>query len=217
MTPRTIRALCLLWLSSPAFADPLVTGDVSFDEQSGYYTYTYTINAADLPTPDLVQFGIVADYSGTPVWPRPPTYASNTDWVLEVSYGGWYREDIDVNGTFYKWRGLTPQAAPQLVFWFSTLEAPDTSGRNNYYIWTPSTMGPENLPLDFGRVVGPNMRYVAPPPIPEPASAVLMALGLGVVARTARGRRGRADRAVAGSLPIESALVPRCILTCRPN
>lgn len=179
MTCRQAWVVGLLWLSSNVFADSLVTGQVSFNAESGLYTYTYTLDAADLPSPDFIEFAVVASHSGDPRLPLPPSYGSNTGWRLEIASGGWFQEDINVNGTFYMWKGLTPvQGVPQLEFWFTSTEAPDTSGQNNYFIWTATTYGPQNLPLDFGRVVGPNIDYVAPPPVPEPATAMLMALGL---------------------------------------
>ncbi|WP_416757951.1 PEP-CTERM sorting domain-containing protein [Roseateles sp. So40a] len=169
----------LLWLSSSVFAASLVTSGVTFDQQSGLYTYRYSIDATDLPSPDFVEFAILAEHGGDPLLPRPPSYGSNTGWRLQIASGGWYREDINVNGTFYMWSGLTPvTGVAQYDFWFTSTEAPDTSGQNNYFIWASTTMGPENLPLDFGMVIGPNIHYVAPPPVPEPASAVLLVLGL---------------------------------------
>ena len=186
----------LLCLSGQVFGASLVTSSVSFDQQSGYYTYRYTIDAADLPSPDFVQFGVVYSHAGDPTWSRPPTYGSNTGWRLEIAAGGWYRDDVNVNGSFYQWSGLTPvQGVSQLEFWFTSLDAPDTSGQNNYFIWAPSTMGPENLPLDFGQVIGPNIRYVAPPPVPEPASALLLVVGLAALGGAWRYRSPSTTRA----------------------
>lgn len=179
--------LLIAWMSAfTAQAAPAVTGDVSFDQASGLYTYSYVLDTSELPPGGFHQFAVLSNKYPTHSAPRWISHTAPEGWNLVLSVGGWSQPGIQVYGSFWAWESITPETDPDklLSFSFTTSHAPDTSTANNYFIYSGPNAGPDNLPVDFGRIVGPDLAF----PVPEPTTVLMWMAGLAVLAWTQRTR-----------------------------
>ncbi|WP_377161174.1 PEP-CTERM sorting domain-containing protein [Roseateles sp. UC29_93] len=172
--------LCLAWLSGAAQSAPAVTGDVTFSQLTGLYTYTYVLDTSQLPSGGFHEFGVLSNSTPSHDAPRWVSHTEPAGWDLYLAVGGWTQPGIEVAGSFWMWVTLTPETDPGklMTFSFSTTHAPDTGTANNFFIYSGANAGPENLPVDFGRIVGPDLTVPIPIAVPEPATMLLWVVGL---------------------------------------
>lgn len=194
MKIRCLLTLFLAWMGSAVQAAVPVTGDVSFDASSGLYTYSYVVDTDVLTAGGNLEFAILSNSTPSHHAPLPVAHTEPQGWNLLLAVGGWAQPPIQVHGSSWMWLAINNPVNPGelLTFSFSTPHAPDTGSANNYFVYASRAAGPDNLPVSFGRVAGPDLTIpvVEPTVVPEPASLLLWLAGALVLGR-ARSKRLR--------------------------
>jgi PEP-CTERM motif len=183
-----------------------LTGSVSFDPSTDLYTYSYAVEN-DGPGPITSVDLFVAPFSpsqfalldATPPLLQiiAPTYTAPSGWTMAPAYSGGIGSGIcnspyDMCGGFYQFVDLNGSLAVGTTltgFSFATPFAPTTDGgANDYDLYGDASTGI----VAYGNVVvpdGADFAYVAP----EPATWVMLAIGLAGLAlvRAVRGGAGK--------------------------
>lgn len=184
----------------------MLTGEVSFNDITDLYTYTYTLDTTGY-TGNIAIINIQQnkwqDFSG----PFPVSTTQPFGWNFELSsgfLGNNVFEDpanIEVAGTFWGWskNGQTQDFADIQTFSFTTERGISTSTASNYGLFETGSFTP-GLPTtgynEIGNIVGPALIAQGVPfevlsPVPENETYAMMVAGLGLIGFVAR-RRNKA-------------------------
>ncbi len=183
------KSLCLVALLVFANAFPiaanaaLLSGSVSFDSNTGLYTYSYTLDNTSGPAA-IKEFSVLVDSSQASVSAPPVSHSDPTAWSFGAAVSGTSAlSPLDEYGAFWQWYGSQALTAGGIMsgFSFTTPHAPVTDSANNYFLWSnsysggPSGIGNGGI-VEWGHIVAPN--FSAPTAVPIPAAACLFGSGL---------------------------------------
>lgn len=165
-------------------ASTILSGEVSFDNATQLYTYSYTIDNTSGPIA-IRDLNILIDSSQAHVaFPYLPVPHSSPDgWFLGGAASGTSADPpLNEFGDFFSWTGQppVPVGATLSGVSFSVAIAPTSSLANNYYLYSPDySGGPPNIAaggvVEFGHVVAPDFAT------PLPAALPLFATGIGAL------------------------------------
>jgi hypothetical protein len=184
------RSLCVISLVAFANAFPLsanaaiLSGNVSFDSNSGLYTYSYTLdNTSGLAA--IKELSVLVDSSQASVSTPPVSYTSPAGWSMGAAVSGSSADSpLNEYGAFWQWYAgqALPMGSTLSGFSFMTSFAPVTDSANNYFLWSNSyTGGPSLLGnggiVEWGHIVAPDFG-AATAAVPVPAAVWLFGSGL---------------------------------------
>ncbi|WP_197507025.1 hypothetical protein [Mitsuaria sp. 7] len=182
MNFQRLLALLLVWVSGAVYANAPVTSEVTFNQVTRLYTYTYVLDTDALPEGGFRELAIRSNYIASFYAPWPASHSEPEGWNFALAVGGWTQDGVPVYGSFWTWGSRTYDVDPGglLTYSFSTRIAPDTGTDINFFVYSGVNAGPENLPVAFGRVVGPDLNhaFATPTYVPEPATMLLWVIGL---------------------------------------
>ncbi|HYA39622.1 MAG TPA: VPLPA-CTERM sorting domain-containing protein [Candidatus Methylomirabilis sp.] len=192
-----VNLLCVISLVAFANVCPLaanaatLSGAVSFDSNTGLYTYSYILdNTSGLAA--IKELSVLVDNSQDKITKAPLSYTTPTGWYLGQAVSG-SSADSPLNefGTFWQWYAsqALPTGGTMSGFSFTTSIAPVTGSANNYFLWSNSyTGGPPAIGnggiVEWGHIVAPDFGATAVVPIP--AAVWLFGSGLLGLIRVAR-------------------------------
>lgn len=81
-----IGLLCFLFFAAHVRAGPILTGDVSFDDITHLYTYTYTIDTTQIGT--ITELSILQNLGLNFSEPSPVSHTQPDGWNFVISVGG---------------------------------------------------------------------------------------------------------------------------------
>ena len=195
-----LLAVLSLLLLPNANATSLITGDVTFDNSTNLYTYTYTLDTTTLLN-STVEFSLLQNLGFDFEHPLPVSHTEPEigDWHFVISVGGLHNSgDQNIYGSFWSWVHLynaeSVSNIGNLVFSFTTERGINTTTENNYFIFNSgATSGPEenNGFIEIGHVVGPDFINFTPipTPVPEVNISAMMLGGLGFIGFAMRRRK----------------------------
>lgn len=161
----------------------ILSGNVSFDSNTGLYTYSYALDNTSGPAA-IKELSVLFDSSQNSVSAPPHSYATPGGWSFGEAVSG-RSADSPLNefGAFWQWYAgqALPIGSTMGGFSFTTSFAPVTGSANNYFLWSnsytdgPSAIGNGGI-LEWGHIVAPN--FSAPTAVPAPATVWLFGSGL---------------------------------------
>lgn len=188
-----IGFLCLFFISAQVHAIPMLSGNVSFDDITDLYTYTYTLDTT----------GFEGNITIVDIWqntgshfemPLPVSHTEPEGWQFVLSVGsignGPYGSEENITGSFWGW-WIHPVGDPTYsdiqTFSFTTERAVSTSLENNYGLYNNHQIIPSGY-IEIGRIVGPELVNINYPvsPVPENETYALMMAGLWVLGLVGR-------------------------------
>jgi len=177
-----VISLVAFAVASPLAANAaILSGNVSFDSNTGLYTYSYSLDNTSGPGA-IKELSVLVDSSQNRVSAPPASFASPTGWSSRQAVSGTSADSpLNEFGAFWQWwaNQALPVGNTMTGFSFTTAFAPVTGSANNYFLWSnsytggPSAIGNGGI-VEWGHVVAPN--FVAAVPIP--AAAWLFGSGL---------------------------------------
>lgn len=188
----TLLTILSLLMLPNAYAANLLTGEVTFDNSTNLYTYTYTLDTTTL-LDHTVNIGILQNLGIDWSYPLPVSHTEPVlgDWIFKMTAGGLSNSgSLNIYGTFWTWEhnyfSESVSNVGNLVFSITTPRGVNTSTANNYFIYNGgATTGPsENAGfIEIGHIVGPEFINFTPPPLPVPEQQVyvMMIFGLGLI------------------------------------
>jgi hypothetical protein len=191
--------LFFLLFTSHIRAAPILTGDVSFDDFTDLYTYTYTLDTS-LLLDQTVEVGILQNLGFHFSQPNPVSHTEPDGWNFAISVGGLRNSgDQNILGSFWFWVNTSfsndNMPSDQLMFSFTTERGVNTTLDNNYFIFNAgATTGPAENPgfIEIGHIVGPEFVTINEvSPVPENETYALMLAGLGMLGFVARHTKRR--------------------------
>ena len=170
-----------------AHADPMLTGQVSYDPATRLYSYVYTLDDRAAPAPvDLVSVRI-ATHVYDLLHRNPVGFAAPAPFTdFYTAEGGWDTAAF-AGGTFYDWaadRSLAPGVHGGLSV--TSRYGPGASNAPDYILYSRALGGPPVTGVEIGSVVAPDLTHA-----PEPGTMALAVAGLVAVAARGLRRRGR--------------------------
>lgn len=160
----------------------LLTGDISFNDTTDLYTYTYTLNTTNYD----------GDISIVDIWqntnfnfdaPFPIAHTEPEGWQFVLSVGSVGTEPIGspdrISGSFWGWwKNPGGDDSAIQTFSFTTERTPSTSLADNYALYNP-LIGEY---VEQGNIVGPQLIDLAPvSPVPENETFAMLLAGLGLM------------------------------------
>lgn len=204
------RLICVISLVVFANVCPLpanaamLSGNVSFDSESGLFTYSYTLdNTAGLAS--IKELAVLVDSSQATVSTPPLSFTTPAGWSFSGAVSGSSASSpLNEYGAFWLWYAsqALPVGGAMSGFSFTTSFAPDTGTANNYFLWSnsysggPSMIGNGGI-LEWGHIVAPD--FSASAVVPIPAAAWLF--GAGLLGLIGVARRPRVHRERVFSVP----------------
>lgn len=196
-----IGLILLFFICSKVQAAPLLTGDVSFDDLTNLYTYTYQLDTSQL-SGQTIEVGILQNLGFDFTEPTPTSFTKpDSDWGFGISVGGLRNSGAqNIEGSFWMWvtTSFVPSSTNGLLqFSFTTERGVNTTLANNYFIFSSGgTTGPaENSGfIEVGHIVGPefvNINEVPVTAVPENETYMMMVAGLAVIGLIAKHQKGR--------------------------
>lgn len=185
-----IGLFCFLFLAAHARASPLLTGEVSFDDITHLYTYTYTIDATQ--NNRITELNILQNLGFDSIEPLPVSHTQPDGWNFVISIGGISDPgDNHIFGSYWAWQQFAPNNSDLLTFSFTTERGVNTTEQNNYLMFDPyGTTGPPAFPgVIVGKIVGPEFVTINEVPVstvPENDTYAMMLAGLGILGFIAR-------------------------------
>ncbi|MBA3696027.1 MAG: hypothetical protein H0W85_04540 [Methylotenera sp.] len=196
-----IGFLFCLFISAQVRASPILTGDVSFDNITHLYTYTYTIDTTQNAT--ITELSIVQNLGTNFSEPSPISHTQPDGWNFVNSVGGISEPgEHHIFGSYWAWQNFASVGNNELLtFSFTTERGVNTTPENNYFMFDPyGTSGTPAFPgVIVGKVVGPEFVTINEVPvstIPENETYALMMAGLGIVGFMARRNSKRSDSSI---------------------
>lgn len=191
--------LCFLFINASARASPILTGEVSFNDITNLYTYTYTLDTSEL-LDNTVEVGLLQNLGFKHSSPLPVSHSEPEDWQFNVSVGGLTNSGSEnIAGSFWEWANTSFSndniLNDQLIFSITTERGVNPTLDNNYFIFNGgATTGPDEAPgfIEIGHIVGPEFVTINPDPVstvPENETYAMMMAGLGIVGFMARRKR----------------------------
>lgn len=181
----------ILFLAANVRAGPLLNGEVSFDDITHLYTYTYTIDTTI--NANITELNILQNLAFNSIEPLPVSHTQPDGWNFVMTVGGISEPGDDhIRGSYWAWQNFSSAAADDLLtFSFTTERGVNTTQENNYLMFDPfGTTGPTNFPgVIVGRVVGPEFVTLEEVPVstvPENETYAMMMAGFGIVGFMAR-------------------------------
>lgn len=185
-----IGLFCFLFLAAHARSSPLLTGEVSFDDITHLYTYTYTIDATQ--NNRITELNILQNLGFDSIEPLPVSHTQPDGWNFVISIGGISDPgDNHIFGSYWAWQQFAPNNSDLLTFSFTTERGVNTTEQNNYLMFDPyGTSGPPAFPgVIVGKIVGPEFVTINEVPVstvPENDTYAMMLAGLGILGFIAR-------------------------------
>lgn len=173
-----LAGLTLLVFAFPARAG-FLTGRAEYDPATALYTYTYTLDNSAGPWP-VTELSVLVAPNQVAYDLRPPARSTPPGWEFGTSVsGGVAQGPYTEVGTFWFW--YRPDGLPvggRAEFSFASSYGPGGVG-NNFFVFAPgATHNGQDGIVDYGRTAAP---VVVPSAVPEPATATLCAVALGVI------------------------------------
>lgn len=185
-----IGLLCILFFSAHVRASPLLTGEVSFDDLTHLYTYTYTIDTTI--NDRITELSILQNLGFDSIEPLPVSHTQPDNWNFVISIGGISDPgENHIFGSYWAWQQIAPNTSDLLTFSFTTERGVNITGENNYFMFDPyGTTGPPAFPgVIVGKIVGPEFVTINEVPVstvPENERYAMMTAGLGIIGFMAR-------------------------------
>lgn len=180
-----IGLLGFLFLAANARASPLLTGDVSFNDITNLYTYTYTIDATQ--NDRITELNILQNLGFDSMEPLPVSHTQPDGWNFVISIGGISEPgENHIFGSYWAWQQFAPNNSDLLTFSFTTERGVNTTQQNNYLMFDPDgTSGPPAFPgVIVGKILGPEfvtINEVPVPTVPENEPYAMMLAGMGII------------------------------------
>jgi hypothetical protein len=161
---------------TPAARAGFQTGRAEYDAATALYTYTYSLDNTAGPWP-VTEVDVLVAPDRTAFDLRPVAWSAPPGWEFGTAVsGGIANPPYNEIGTFWFWyRADGLPVGERAEFTFASSYGSAGAG-NNYFVFAPGAArdGRDGV-IEFGRTVAP---VVAP----EPATAVLCGIALGLVA-----------------------------------
>jgi hypothetical protein len=170
----------------------LLSGEVSFNDATDLYTYTYTLDTTNYD----------GDVSIVDIWqntnfnfdaPFPTAHTEPEGWQFVLSVGSIGTVPIGspdrISGSFWGWwRNPGAEVSNIQTFSFTTQRTPSTSLQDNYALYNP-LIGEY---FEQGNIVGPQLIDLAPiSPVPENETYAMLLAGLGMIGFVSRRRNSK--------------------------
>lgn len=186
-----LGCLFLSFFSINSYA-AMLSGNVSFDDVTDLYTYTYILDTTDFVGNIAIVDILASKYNLLP----PVSHTEPDGWDFVVSSGSIgtapFGSQFRINGAFWGWWKNTVDNATYSdiqTFSFSTERSITTSIEKNYGLFN-SVIGTSSY-IEDGRIVGPDFLYIPPvpvSPVPENETYAMMIAGLGLLGFIGRRR-----------------------------
>jgi hypothetical protein len=170
-----VPLLALVVCMSPALAGPILeASDVTYDADTGLYTYTYSLNRQGKYFIDGFEVLAVRGADGPGLAPVAQT--APLGWMFWSGYSGldfsaWGFAPLPA-GFYWGWgipfRTHPPDVPDPLRFSFTTAAAPAPVSGASYLIWNGVVDAEPPFPAEIGSVSAPNLSIA-----PEPSALVL--------------------------------------------
>ena len=160
----------------------LLSGEVSFNDTTDLYTYTYTLDNTSYDG----RITIIDIWQNTNFnfdAPMPVAHTEPEDWQFVLTVGTTGTEPIGspdrISGSFWSWWRLPGTASSDIqTFSFTTERTPNTSLVDNYALYNPLV----GEYIEQGNIVGPQLVDIAPvSTVPENETYAMMLAGLGLI------------------------------------
>ena len=194
------KLFCVISLVAFANTCPLsanaaiLSGNVSFDSNTGLYTYSYILDNTSGPAA-IKELSVLVDSSQDRVSTPPLSYTTSAGWSFgKAVSGSSANSPLNEYGAFWQWYAsqALPTGGTMSGFSFTTSSAPVTGSANNYFLWSNSyTSGPSLIGnggiVEWGHIVAPDFGAT----VPVPAAVWLFGSGLLGLVGVARRKAGR--------------------------
>jgi hypothetical protein len=159
----------------------LLSGDVSFNDVTDLYTYTYTLDTTNYDG-DISIVDIWQNTSGNFDTPLPIAHTEPNGWQFVLSVGTTGTEPMNspdrISGSFWAWwRNPGGDNSDIQTFSFTTERTPSTSLQDNYALYNPLV----GEYIEQGHVVGPQLVDIPVSTVPENETYAMMLAGLGLM------------------------------------
>ena len=177
-----IGLLCFLFFTAHVRASPFLTGDVSFDDVTNLYTYTYTLDTSQYAG-NIVEISIHQNLGFNFDGHLPVSHTEPDNWMFVLTVGS---VADNISGSFWAWWKNPGTNNDLATFSFTTERGVNTSPDNNYALYNNSYPEPPSGFIEVGHIVGPELVNIGVSPVPENKTYALMMVGLGIVGFMAR-------------------------------
>lgn len=179
----------LLIFAAQVRAAPMLTGDVSFDDATNLYTYTYTLDTSHYEG-NITEILIHQNLGFNFYDPLPVSHSEPDNWMFVLLVGSG-SGDGSMEGSFWGWWKDFGTNNELATFSFTTERGINTSQNNNYALFNSSYPYPPSGFIEVGHIVGPELVLVNPDPdpvspVPENETYAMLLAGFGIVGFMAR-------------------------------
>jgi hypothetical protein len=203
----SIGLLCTLFFAAQVRATPILTGDVSFDDVTHLYTYTYTLDTTQ--NSNIRFLGILQNLESNFYEPLPYSHTQPDGWNFGITAGG-VKVPGEIFGSFWTWEKFASiDNSNLLTFSFTTHRGINSTQEDNYLMFDPyGTSGPPAFPgIIVGKIIGPefvSIEEVPVTPVPENETYAMMMTGLALLGFVAR-RKTKQEKVLEARAGVEPA------------
>jgi len=173
-----IGFLCLLSFAAHVQAAPMLTGNVSFDDASKLYTYTYTLDTTGYAG-NIIEILIHQNLGFNFETPYPVSHTEPDNWQFVLLVGG--NDEVTFTGSMWGWWKNPGTYNDVATFSFTTERGVNTSPNNNYALFNSYPYLLSGF-VEKGYIVGPELVTINPiSPVPENETYAIMLAGLGIL------------------------------------